>query len=67
MGHFRFKPASQFVERYQSFGICVLNMGDLIQNIFFFFVNSIINIFLTYFVYILLSIYLNFGATCILL
>jgi hypothetical protein len=31
---FRFKHGSQFVERYHSFVICALNMGDLISNNF---------------------------------
>jgi hypothetical protein len=33
-GMFRFKPVSQFVERYHSVASCALNMEDLISNIF---------------------------------
>lgn len=34
MGVFRFKPSSQFVERYHSIVGCVLDMDDLISNNF---------------------------------
>jgi hypothetical protein len=33
-GTFRFKPTSQFVERYQSVMGCALNMEELISKIF---------------------------------
>jgi hypothetical protein len=35
MGTFRFKPASQFVERYHSVESYAINMEDLISNKFY--------------------------------